>query len=217
MNRIWAIHGLTVGSHIYLFYHRITLLKGVDVFTNFKLDGMGIARADNGDLRFTRLKAPDGTHLFWKGTEPTFGVFVTRSDEYIYLWGSLITGMHLCARVRAPLKIWQATSISWRRLDQNARSFKAAVEQTISANGQAVRLGPERDVGRIQPVFAEICGLPFTAPREQDRDADSSPSSQVRGARPRSFTGRNELRMPTLSMRPRNIPSWPEKEAGCNT
>jgi hypothetical protein len=45
------------------------------------------------------LKAPDGTHLFWKGTEPTFGVFVTRSDEYIYLWGSLITGMHL-ARTR---------------------------------------------------------------------------------------------------------------------
>jgi hypothetical protein len=99
LNRIWAIHGVTVASHVYLFYHRITLLKGIDVFDNFQLDGMGIARADVGDLRFTRLTAPDGTHLFWKSTKPTFGVFVTHSDGYIYIWGSLLTGMHL-ARTR---------------------------------------------------------------------------------------------------------------------
>jgi Domain of unknown function (DUF4185) len=99
VNRIWPIHGVTMGSHIYLFYHRITLLKGVDVFINFQLDGMGIARAEVGDLRFTRLTAPDGTRLFWKGSEPSFGVFVVRSEEYIYLWGNLLTGMHL-ARTR---------------------------------------------------------------------------------------------------------------------
>lgn len=100
VNRIWAIHGVSVGSHTYLFYHRITLLKGVDVFINFQLDGMGIARADVGDLRFKRLAAPDGTRLFWKGAEPTFGVFVNLVDDYVYLWGSLVTGMHL-ARVRS--------------------------------------------------------------------------------------------------------------------
>jgi hypothetical protein len=99
VNRIWAIHGATVASHVYLFYHRITLLKGVDVFNDFRLDGMGVARADVRDFRFTRLTAPDGTRLFWKGAEPTFGVFVTHSDEYIYIWGSLVTGMHL-ARTR---------------------------------------------------------------------------------------------------------------------
>jgi hypothetical protein len=98
-NRIWAVHGVTVTPHVYLFYHRITLLKGVDVFINFQLDGMGIARADAGDLSFKRLIAPDGTNLFWKGKEPTFGVFVVRTDGYVYLWGCLATGMHL-ARTR---------------------------------------------------------------------------------------------------------------------
>jgi hypothetical protein len=100
VNRIWAIHGVTLGRNVYVFYHRITLLKGVDVFINFQLDGMGIARADVGDLRFKRLIAPDGSLLFWKEAEPTFGVFVTLADDYVYLWGSLATGMHL-ARVRS--------------------------------------------------------------------------------------------------------------------
>jgi hypothetical protein len=101
VNRIWPIHGVTIGPNIYVFYHRITLLKGVDVFINFQLDGMGIARADSGDLQFKRLVASDGSRLFWKGAEPTFGVFITRADDYVYLWGSLVTGMHL-ARVRWP-------------------------------------------------------------------------------------------------------------------
>lgn len=98
-HRVWGIHGACVGERIYLFYHRITLLKGVDVFVNFKLDGMGIARADVGKYEFTRLTAPDGTHEFWKGDVPTFGVFVERSGDYLYLWGSLATGMYL-ARTR---------------------------------------------------------------------------------------------------------------------
>ncbi len=98
-NRVWAIHGMAVAPHVYLFYHRITILKGVDVFTNFQLDGMGIARAEIGDLRFTRLTAPDGSRLFWKANQPTFGVFAVRVDEYVYLWGCLATGMYL-ARTR---------------------------------------------------------------------------------------------------------------------
>jgi hypothetical protein len=98
-HRVWGIHGACVGPRIYLFYHRITLLKGVDVFVNFKLDGMGIARADVGEYEFTRLTAPDGTHEFWKGDVPTFGVFVERLGDYLYLWGSLATGMYL-ARTR---------------------------------------------------------------------------------------------------------------------
>ena len=84
---------------MYLFYHRITLLNNVDVFSNFQLDGMGIARAELGKLNFTRLIAPDGTREFWKGREPSFGVFVERGGEYSYLWGSLMTGMFL-ARTR---------------------------------------------------------------------------------------------------------------------
>jgi hypothetical protein len=82
-----------------VFYHRITLLKNVDVFANFQLDGMGISRAKTADLKFERLIAPDGTPEFWKGGAPTFGVFVERTDDYIYLWGSLATGMFL-ARTR---------------------------------------------------------------------------------------------------------------------
>jgi hypothetical protein len=98
-HRVWAIHGTCANDSIYLFYHRITLLTGVDVFINFQLDGMGIARANVEDLKFERVKAPDGTLEFWKGDEPSFGVFVDRVDENIYLWGSLATAMYL-ARTR---------------------------------------------------------------------------------------------------------------------
>src|SRR5262245_6411139 len=98
-HRVWAIHGVCVSTTVYLYYHRITLLKDVDVFANFKLDGMGIARADAPRLEFTRLTAPDGTREFWKDSQPSFGVFIERVNEYVYLWGSLMTGMYL-ARTR---------------------------------------------------------------------------------------------------------------------
>lgn len=95
IHRVWAIHGLCVGQKVYLFNHRITLLKDVDVFINFQLDGMGISRADVSDFDFIRLTAPDGTREFWKRDQPTFGVFVEQEKNYIYLWGSLMTGMYL--------------------------------------------------------------------------------------------------------------------------
>lgn len=97
--RIWPIHGLCVGKQIYVFYHRISLIPGVDVFENFHLDGMGIARATVGEWQFERLQAPDGTREFWKGDEPGFGVFVEQRDDHVYVWGSLMTGMFL-ARTR---------------------------------------------------------------------------------------------------------------------
>jgi hypothetical protein len=89
-----------VAQKLYLFYHRITLLPGVDVFTSFRLDGMGIARSDaGGEFRFERLVAPDGSREFWKGDEPSFGVFVQQVADHIYLWGCLQTAMYL-ARTR---------------------------------------------------------------------------------------------------------------------
>jgi hypothetical protein len=99
IHRVWAVHGTCLAGHIYLYYHRITLLKGVDVFANFKLDGMGIARADIANMEFARLNAADGTREFWKGDEPSFGVFIERAGDYVHLWGSLMTGMYL-ARTR---------------------------------------------------------------------------------------------------------------------
>jgi hypothetical protein len=98
-NRVWPMHGACVGQYVYLFYHRISLIDGVNVFENFQLDGMGLARAKTADLVFERLTAPDGTHEFWKGNEPTYGVFVSQAEDYIYLWGNLLTGMFL-ARTR---------------------------------------------------------------------------------------------------------------------
>jgi len=98
-HRVWGIHGASLGDHVYLYYHRITMLDDVDVFVNFKLDGMGIARAKADDLEFSRLAAPDGTREFWKGDVPTFGVFVEHREEFVYLWGCLATGMFLA---RAP-------------------------------------------------------------------------------------------------------------------
>ncbi len=42
-----------------------------------------------------RLTAADGTREFWKGDQPTFGVYVTRRQESAYVWGCLMTGMFL--------------------------------------------------------------------------------------------------------------------------
>ncbi len=93
--RLWPMHGTCVGEHIFVFYHRISLLPGVDVFENFKLEGMGLARARIGEWRFERLSSPAGLREFWTGDQPTFGVFVTPNENFLYVWGSLMTGMFL--------------------------------------------------------------------------------------------------------------------------
>jgi hypothetical protein len=98
-NRIWPMHGFCRGQTVYLYYHRISLKPGVDVFDDFTLDGMGVARADVDSLQFERVAAPDGTQEFWKGDQPGFGVYAQESEGYVYLWGSLMTGMFL-ARTR---------------------------------------------------------------------------------------------------------------------
>ncbi|AQP45587.1 DUF4185 domain-containing protein [Tessaracoccus flavus] len=102
--RLWAIHGTYQGGHLYLYYHRITMDQKLDVFETFQLDGMGIAKADD-DFYFERLVAPDGTHEFWKGNEPGFGVFIQEVDGWLYLWGSVqpeekSSGEMYLARVR---------------------------------------------------------------------------------------------------------------------
>jgi hypothetical protein len=147
-NRIWAIHGVCVGENIFLFYHRISLLKGVDVFENFQLDGMGIARANVSDLNFTRLKAPDGTREFWKGSEPTFGVFVERTADYVYLWGSLGTAMYLARTrpdgiddrasyeylVQAPTRDKPASDVRWsKKLEMTAPLFDSVPNEMSAA------------------------------------------------------------------------------------
>ena len=99
-HRLWPIHSVSVNDTIYAFYHKITMDPDVDVFETFELNGMGIARARIGEYRFERLTAPDDSKEFWKGDEPTFGVFVEKKpDGYIYLWGCYWTGMFL-ARTR---------------------------------------------------------------------------------------------------------------------
>jgi hypothetical protein len=98
-NRVWPMRGTIADKYVYLFYHRISLIDGVNVFENFQLDGMGLARANSDDLIFERLTVPDGTREFWKGNDPTYGVWVNQADDYLYLWGNLMTGMFL-ARIR---------------------------------------------------------------------------------------------------------------------
>lgn len=102
--RLWAIHGTHQGGHLYLYYHRITMDQKLDVFETFQLDGMGIAKADE-HYNFERLVAPDGTHEFWKGDQPGFGVFIQEVDGWLYLWGSVqpeenSSGEMYLARVR---------------------------------------------------------------------------------------------------------------------
>lgn len=102
-HRLWAIHGTTFAERIYLYYHKITMLPGKSVFVDFKLDGMGIACGKIGEYYFQRLTAPDGTLEFWKGDTPGFGVFVEKlTDGFVYLWGSLWTGMFLCGSDQSP-------------------------------------------------------------------------------------------------------------------
>lgn len=99
--RLWPIHGVCVGGKVYLYYHKIELDPRVDVFENFRLLGMGVARADVDQWRFERIESSHGSTLWWKHDQPTYGVWVQElSDGYLYLWGSLMTGMFL-ARCRA--------------------------------------------------------------------------------------------------------------------
>ncbi len=99
--RLWPIHGVRVGGKVYLFYHKIELDPHVDVFENFRLLGMGVARADVDRWRFERIESTNGSTLFWKHDQPTYGVWVQElPDGYVYLWGSLMTGMFL-SRCRA--------------------------------------------------------------------------------------------------------------------
>lgn len=93
--RLWPMHGTCVGDQIFLFYHRISLLPGVDVFENFKLEGMGLAQATIDKWDFRRLTNHNGGREFWTGDEPTFGVFVTPYQGRLYVWGSLMTGVFL--------------------------------------------------------------------------------------------------------------------------
>jgi hypothetical protein len=60
---------------------------------------MGIARGDTESYEFSRLHAPDGSREYWKGNEPSFGVYVERAGDHLYLWGCLQTAMYL-ARTR---------------------------------------------------------------------------------------------------------------------
>jgi len=95
-HRLWPMHSVCVGAHIYAFYHKITMKPGVDVFESFDLNGMGIAKARIDEWRFERLTAPDGTREFWKGDQPGFGVFIEKlADGYLYFWGCYWTGMFL--------------------------------------------------------------------------------------------------------------------------
>lgn len=98
--RLWPIHGVRHGPHLYLFYHKIELDPRVDVFENFRLLGMGVARAEVGQWRFERIESTSGMRLWWTSEQPTYGVWVQASpDGFLYLWGSLMTGMFL-ARCR---------------------------------------------------------------------------------------------------------------------
>jgi len=114
--RLWAIHGVEVGENLYLYYHRITMDPEVDVFESFVLDGMGVAKAGT-DYYFERLRAPDGSHEWWKGDQPGFGVWVQQHGEYLYLWGSIqpaskSAGDMYLARVR-PEDIEDLTAYSY--------------------------------------------------------------------------------------------------------
>ena len=171
VNRVWAIHGVVVESKVFLFYHRISLLKNVDVFVNFQLDGMGIAKADVGNLAFARLTAPDGSRLFWKTQEPTFGVWVMREDEYIYVWGCLMTGMYL-ARTR-PGTI--ADLASYEYLVESPTAARPDVrpkwDAKFSPVGALFDSVPNEMSVSFNCAFEKVCGVSFVAAREQNRDA----------------------------------------------
>jgi len=101
LQRLWAVHGVCVGCDVFVFYHIIHLSWREGAYQSFSAEGMGIARGRFDNLRFERLTAPDGSMLFWKPGQPTFGVFALcegpansarcpdpSGDEYVYLFGA---------------------------------------------------------------------------------------------------------------------------------
>ena len=196
VNRVWPIHGVCVGDQIYVFYHRISLIPGVDVFENFHLDGMGIARAKVGEWQFERLQAPDGTREFWKGDQPTFGVFVEQRDGYVYVWGSLMTGMFLARTRPERSPIWRAMNISLRHRRRAIRKWSHAGRKRSSRRLRcSIRC---RTKCRPRTIGTSDVTRQFTRTCARTRSCCERPRrSSARGARRRSCFARSGSRIPT--------------------
>ena len=206
MHRLWAIHGVCIDGRIYLYYHRISLLKEVDVFVNFKLDGMGIARADLADLDFTRLTAPDGTREFWKPDQPSFGVFVEKTDDTIYLWGSLATGMFLARTRPASIEDLAGYEYLVAAPTLTAPDVPPRWSKTFEPTAPLFDAVPNEMSAAYNRHLNKYVAF-HSLHRENKIVLRTAPGSPARGARLKSSIGPNERKRPTFSTPPRSTPS----------
>ena len=175
IHRLWGIHGTCVGDDLYLFYHKISMLPNTSVFDNFKLDGMGIARAKIGTFDFQRLKAPDGSREFWKGDQPGYGVFVEAlEDGYLYLWGSYWTGMFLARTRPETIEDLDRYEYLVQAPTLAHPEGRAEVVDHVRPDGRAVRFSSQRDVGGLQPVSQTARRVPHLDAGESSGDANGT-------------------------------------------
>jgi hypothetical protein len=88
VDRIWCLHGCTLGERVYLYYIRIRMHEeGGDPFpVGFDLVGSGLAVGRKGEWDFRRL-AHEGDTLWWKAGEPMFCSAVLPVGEWVYGYG----------------------------------------------------------------------------------------------------------------------------------
>jgi len=85
--RNWCMHGIQIGSKLYLYYIQVEMLTEGELPVNFRVHGSGLAVGNINDLQFAIIDGPhDG--LFWKEGEPMFAsAVINGSDGFIYTYG----------------------------------------------------------------------------------------------------------------------------------
>lgn len=87
--RVWCLHGVELGSFIYLFFIKVETIEEGIFPVNFKILGSGLAYGSSKDWNFQRV-CHNSDDLLWKADQPHFASAVLNPDgEYLYLYGVL--------------------------------------------------------------------------------------------------------------------------------
>ncbi|MEW6193603.1 MAG: DUF4185 domain-containing protein [Bacteroidota bacterium] len=88
-DRIWCLHGIELGSRIYLFFVKVETKEEGIFPVNFKIIGSGIAVGDSTNWNFRRIHF-NNSDILWKADQPHFASAILNIDDgYLYLYGVL--------------------------------------------------------------------------------------------------------------------------------
>ncbi len=133
--RFWPEHGLAIGNKIYLYYLGVQTIDSDSVW-GFRNLGAGIAEFDRASGEALRCRH-GGDWLYWRNTADDlhFGVHTTLVDDFVYVFGSVRTGIQSTA--------WLARVAPQYITERDAYEFlTSSAPEWIPDFAQAGSLGP---------------------------------------------------------------------------